>query len=63
MIAGAGQRSLPEEHEDGGGHQEDLVTGDELQDILLVGRQLVQEVPYEAEAGGAHGLQGPGHTQ
>lgn len=48
--------NTPEEHEDGGWHQEDLVAGDELQDVLLVGRQFVQKVPDERQAVGAHGL-------
>lgn len=26
-----------EEHKDSGWHQEDLITGDELQDVLLIG--------------------------
>lgn len=34
---------VPEEHENSGWHQEDLVAGDELQDVLLVGCKFVQE--------------------
>lgn len=49
---------LPEEHEDSGGHQEDLITGDELEDVLLIGRHLVQEVPDEHQAARAHRLSG-----
>lgn len=47
---------VPEEHENSGWHQEDLVAGDELQDVLLVGCKFVQEVSDEHQAAGAHRL-------
>lgn len=49
---------LPEEHENSGWHQEDLIAGNELQDVLLIGCQFVQEVSDEHQAAGAHRLQG-----
>lgn len=48
---------LPEEHENSGWHQEDLITGNELQDVLLVRCKFVQEVSNEHQAAGAHRLQ------
>lgn len=48
---------LPEEHESSGWHQEDLIAGNELQDILLIGCKFVQEVSDEHQAIGAHRLQ------
>lgn len=48
---------LPEEHENSGWHKEDLVAGDELQDVLLIGCKLVQEVSNKHQAAGAHRLQ------
>lgn len=38
-----------EEHEDSSWHQEDLIAGDELENVLLIGRELVQEVPNEQQ--------------
>ena len=55
-------RNIPEEHEYGGWHEEDLIAGDELQDVLLVGRELVEEVPHEEKAIGAHCLKGELYT-
>lgn len=43
-----------EEHENSGWHQEDLVAGNELQDVLLIGCKFVQEVSDEHQAAGAH---------
>lgn len=51
------QRLPPEEHENSGWHQEDLIAGDELQDVLLIGCKLVQQVSDEHQAIGAHRLQ------
>ncbi len=48
---------LPKEHENSGWHQEDLVAGDELQDVLLVGCKFIQEVSDEHQAARAHRLQ------
>lgn len=45
-----------EEHENRGWHQEDLIAGDKLQDVLLIGRQFVQEAPNEHHAVWAHGI-------
>lgn len=52
-----GHVNLPEEHENSGWHQEDLIAGDELQDVLLVGCKFVQEVSDEHQTAGAHRLQ------
>lgn len=43
-----------EEHKSCGWHQEDLIAGDELQDVLLIGCKFVQEVSDEHQAAGAH---------
>lgn len=42
------------EHENSGRHQEDLVAGDELQDVLLIGCKFIQKVSNEHQAAGAH---------
>lgn len=33
--------TIPEQHEHSGWHQEDLIAGNELQDVLLIGCQFV----------------------
>lgn len=48
---------LPEEHKNSGWHQKDLIAGDELQDVLLIGSKFVQEVSDEHQAAGTHRLQ------
>lgn len=48
---------LPEEHEDSSWHQEDLIAGDELENVLLIGRELVQEVPNEQQTVRPHRLE------
>ena len=48
---------LPKEHKNSGWHQEDLIAGDKLQDVLLIGCKFVQEVSDEHHAVGAHRLQ------
>ena len=57
-----GQVISPEEHENSRWHQEDLVTGDELQDVLLVGGQFVQKVSDEHQAARPHRLQRKSQT-
>ncbi len=52
-----GHVNSPEEHENSGWHQEDLIAGDELQDVLLVRCKFVQEVSDEHQAAWAHRLQ------
>lgn len=46
-----------EQHKNSCWHQEDLVAGNELEDVLLVGCQLVQEVSDEHHAARAHLIQ------
>lgn len=43
-----------EEHKNSGWHQKDLIAGDELQDVLLIGSKFVQEVSDEHQAAGTH---------
>lgn len=43
-----------EKHENSGWHQKDLITSDELKDVLLIGCKFVQEVSDEHQAAGAH---------
>lgn len=50
------RRFLPEEHENSGWHQKDLVAGDELQDVLLIGGKFVQEISDKHQAVGPHRL-------
>lgn len=50
--------SLPEEHENSSWHQEDLIAGNELQYVLLVGCQFVEQVSDEHQTVGAQRLQG-----
>ena len=49
--------AIPEQHEDSSWHKEDLVAGDELQDVLLVSSELTEEIPHNHEAVGSHCLQ------
>lgn len=38
------KRYLPEQHKNRCWHQKDLIAGDELQNVLLIGGKFVQEV-------------------
>lgn len=52
---GQQQTSLAtEEHENCGWHQEDLIAGNEFEDVLLIGCKFVQEVSDEHQAAGPH---------
>lgn len=45
-----------EEHKNSGWHQEDLIAGDELQDVLLIGCKFLQQVSDEHQAVGPHSI-------
>lgn len=47
---------VPEQHEYSSWHQEDLITGDELKNVLLIGCEFVQEIPYELQTVWSHCL-------
>lgn len=46
-----------EKHENCGGHEKDLIAGDELQDVLLVCCQFIEQISDKHEAVGPHGIQ------
>lgn len=47
---------IPEQHKNGCWHQKDLIAGDELQDILLIGGKFIQEVSDEHQTVGSQRL-------
>lgn len=45
-----------EEHKYSGGHEKDLIAGDELQDVLLICCQLIKQISDKHQTVGPHGI-------